>query len=706
MDSNFFLQDLIGITFALLLFPLIFVFPGYVIGWIFNLFEQRTRPFLAQLATGVFISASVIPSFLFLVYRLLSAKIGVGVLFAFAIAAVYIYFTQNNAFSKNENPVFAVEKGYQKSILGLILLWLFLSVFVSMDVQIGNRLYFSNNSYDMLTRVSLVDAMTRTGVPPINPSYYPGEAVHLNFLYYYWYILASVVDMLGGSLVSAFHAMIASISWCGIALFATVSTYIQVRTPSEISWRKTLIAIQLFAVSGLDCIVIILAAVSGGYLPSNGGIEGWNMPIMSWLNAITWVPHHVGAGCACIFALLVLMDGKHEKITDKIFAPVLIGLAFASAFGLSVWVMFVFAIFWAVWAVISLSQKRYASLWVMVLSGFFALIFVLPFLVGLVSGKSTPSTPSNALPVALYIRPFMASVVFPEGTPSVILGTANFIMLPLNYLFELGFFFIMAAVWMQEFYNKNKNLNPIYKAELTLVVVTTVVLSFLYSTLISINDLGIRGWLPLQIILIVWSVDVITLFLSDKKWISPKIFRAFDRPKSLGVVLGVTLTLGLLTSSLEAISLRMWAMMIDMNMVKLPNSISVDNHLGERTYYARLAYAYINDNTSPETVIQNNPLDLFDRPSGLYGGRQMVISDRTIYGVSLDVYEKLSKDVGTIFVRKVSTWNEIDAKCNQYKIDILVFKDTDKVWKSLPDLKTTRMPMYENPYYALYSCGR
>jgi hypothetical protein len=171
------------------------------------------------------------------------------------------------------------------------------------------------------------------------------------------------------------------------------------------------------------------------------------------------------------------------------------------------------------------------------------------------------------------------------------------------------------------------------------------------------------------------------------------------------LVLGVTLTLGLLTSSLEAVSLRMWAMLIDMNVAKFPNPISVDNHLGERTYSARLAYTYIHENTSPEVIIQNNPLDQFDRPSGLYGSRQMVISDRTIYGVSLEEYKELSGDIGKIFTQRTNDWNYIDQKCSQYAINILVIKDTDPLWDGLSKLKTVRLPLYENAYYALYPCG-
>ena len=662
---------------------------------------------MAQLATGIFISASVLPALLFLIYRFTSAKVGIGVLFVFAAAAVYIYFTQNK--TSDKDAASTENKGYRNSVLGLILAWILFSIFVSADLQIGNRLYFSNNSYDMLTRVAVVDAITRTGVPPVNPSYYPGHEVRLNFLYYYWYILASVVDQLGGPLVSALHAMIASISWCGIALFAAVSTYMQIRSPSEHAWKKTFIAVQLFAISGLDCVIIILGAITEGYLPVNGGIEGWNMPIMSWLNAITWVPHHVTAAIACIFSLLILMHKKDERPSETIIFAAMIGLAFASAVGLSVWVMFVFSIFWAAWAVITFLQKKHAKLWIMVLSGVFTIIFVLPFLVGLItpgnSGDSVTSMPRSTSPVALYIRPFMASVAFPEDTSPVILGTANFIMLPLNYLFELGFFFIMAAVWAQEFYSKHRDENPIFKAEIVLVVVTTIVLSFLYSTLIAINDLGIRGWLPMQIILVVWSVDVIAQFIEDKKWVVPKTFRVLNKPKSLGLVLGITMALGLLTTGLEATSLRMWPILIDMNVANFPNSISVDNHLGERTYNARLAYEYLNAHTNTTNIVQSNPLDMFDRPSGLYSSRQMVISDRTIYGVSLETYKELSGDIGKIFKQKAKDWNFIDEKCGQYAINVLIIKDTDPLWTSLPALKLIRPPLYENAYYAIYSCG-
>jgi hypothetical protein len=209
----------------------------------------------------------------------------------------------------------------------------------------------------------------------------------------------------------------------------------------------------------------------------------------------------------------------------------------------------------------------------------------------------------------------------------------------------------------------------------------------------------------MQIILVVWSTDLIAQFVDSPKWITPKMFQAIETPKGFGTILGVALVAGILTSSLEVGSLRMWSILIDMNLVKLPNSISADTHLGERTYNARLAYEYLNEHVPANAIVQNNPQVTLDRPSGLYGIHQMVISDRTSYGVPLDVYKDLVGDIGTIFEQRTISWDPINAKCRQYSIDILIIKDTDPLWDSLQDLKAIRPPIYENAYYALYSCG-
>ncbi len=702
MLSNFTLQDIFGIFLAFLLFSFVFVFPGYVAGWALNFFNFKKRTAIAQVVMAMAISVSIVPASLFLIYRFTSSTFVVGSLIFLAVVGMYI-------FIKYYVPAPSDNK-YKKHVVTFVLLWVSLSILTLVDIQIGHRLYFSTNSYDFTTRVSIVDAITRSGVPPINPSYYPGHPVLLDFLYYYWYVLASVVDQMGGSLVSAYHAMIASVSWTGMLLFATLATYLRVRDnqPSQSTWKKSFIAIQLVAVGGLDFIMIFIIAASFGFhleqLPFQGHVEGWNMPIMSWMNALAWVPHHLAAALACMTAMLLAAQDMHKKFIDRIPQVIYVGLAFASAFGLSVWVMFVFAVFWVIWGIVLIwKEKKYQQAGFMILSGFLGIIFVSPFLVGVLQSGGDSSS-GGGLPVTFYIRPFMVTGLL-EGFSPFMISILNLLFLPLNYLFELGFFFLTAALWLQEFYRKNKEVNSIYKAELILVVVSVIVLSFVRSTLIVINDLGIRGWLPAQFILIIWSTDVIFQFIGEKKWVSPGIFTKINGTKTLGMALGVMLVVGYLTMSLEFFSLRVWPLLVDTKIVGVPNGFSPDAHLGERTYSARLAYTYLEEHVPTDAITQNNPFGFLDRPSGLYGTHQMAISDRTIYGVQLETYYAIANDVGSMFAGQAEDWGSIDAKCEQYFIDVIIVKDTDPLWSELLLLKKYRLPLYENEYYSIYICG-
>jgi hypothetical protein len=708
MLSSYTIQDVFGSLLAVILFSLVFVFPGYVIGWWLNLFEFRRRLPSVQIVMGITFSNAFSPIILFLVYRFASSNFAIGLLFIFAAIWGILYFRRDPNKDARSAISFQIKK-YQLLLFAMIVLWVIFSIFTLIDVQIGKSLYFSANSYDMTTRVAVVEAITRTGVPPINPSYYPGHPVSLNFLYYFWYILGSVVDKLGGSWVSPYHAMIASVSWCGIAIAATMATYLRLRnnTSQFDPWRKSILALQFFAVGGLDFVMVIMIMIifkaESGYLPFEGRVEGWNMPIMSWMNAVTWVPHHVAAALACITALMIIIYYAKSAGPQKITAAILIGLAFASAFGLSVWVMFVFAIFWGIWMIFIFFQKHMREvIWWMVLAGIFGLIFASPFLAGIFQSNGSPS---GGLPIALYVRPFMLSAFLPP-LAEIAYHAANLLFLPLNYLFELGFFFAIAALWLESYFQKNTVSNQYYTPEIILVATITFVMSFVYSNIISINDLGIRGWLPAQFILVVWAADTVEKLNTKNFLITPNIFGVIKKPKRLSIVLGGMLIIGFLTTLLEVVSLRTWTMLIDMSVVGFPNELSTDTSLGERTYSARLAYDYLRDYIPADVITQNNPLEILDRPAGLYGTHQMVIADRTAYGVPLSVFTKTAKEVGVIFTNwNTANWRPIDKLCQEYSIDVLIIKDTDPVWNAIDVLKKQRLPLYKNTYYALYSCG-
>ena len=203
-------------------------------------------------------------------------------------------------------------------------LWVVFSLFLLVDIQAGTKLYFANVSNDYTTRIAIINAISRTGIPPLNPSYFPGHPVKLTFLYYYWYILPSIIDLIGGNFINSRQAMTAGTIWGGIGLMAIVALYLRLRNQqqSENNWKVSLIGIQFLLIGGLDFIPVVAIELSRritlGHMVLEGTVYNWNMPIVSWLNAITWVPNHISAAAQCITAMLAVLtiDKNNQQTVD------------------------------------------------------------------------------------------------------------------------------------------------------------------------------------------------------------------------------------------------------------------------------------------------------------------------------------------------------------------------------------------------------
>src|SRR6185369_12092458 len=108
----------------------------------------------------------------------------------------------------------------------MVAAWILVAMSSLVDLQIQDRLYFSPTVHDYSIRAPITAAISRTGVPPSNPLFFPGTAVPLRY-HYFWYILGSLVDQLGGKAVSPRHALIGGSVWCGIALLALIPLYLR-----------------------------------------------------------------------------------------------------------------------------------------------------------------------------------------------------------------------------------------------------------------------------------------------------------------------------------------------------------------------------------------------------------------------------------------------------------------------------------------------
>ena len=700
MLNNFTLHDIFGAVLASAFFALVYIAPGYVTGWLLDLFDFRQRTSAARFVIAIVLSVAISPILLFLIYHFTSAQITILFLLVIGIAFSIILLKSKYASLPDDATSF-----YRTALL-VAIGWVIFAILFIVDIQWGDRLYYNLISIDFTTRVALVNAITRSGVPPINPSYYPGHPVHLTFLYYFWYIPCSLVAQIGSPFISGYTAMIASVAWCGLGLMATIALYLRLRNPAggSSTWKSSLLGIGLLLVSGLDfipaLILIVTTRLADGYSYLDGDIESWNEEIAAWISSVSWVPHHVAALIACLAALMLIHSVRGQGISKQIKAGLVAGLAFASAVGLSVYVTLVFVLFWGIWMIVLFFQKQRSLSLIMGSAGIIALIAASPFLAGLVSGNNA-SLPGGEIPMAFSVRMFRPLYTFISTYPPLLLNLIYLLVLPINYLMELGFFLIAGLLWIQQHRKRDLTQNPFHLAEIILLGITVFIGSFIRSTSIANNDLGWRTWLAGQFILLVWGVDVINRFFPHAL---EKTKQNSSPPRRISGQLRIFLVLGLLTTITDALLLRTWPMMVDAGISGFPNIFSPDTQLGKRTFAARQAYDFINVHTPQNVLIQDNPDDPSNRPIGLYANRPIAISGQTAYGVPLQDFNNRALSISRIYDGS-SSWAEIDPICAANSIDIIVMTDIDPIWKNLSSLEQERKPLYQNDYYAVFMCG-
>jgi hypothetical protein len=708
--SNFTVQDINGSLLAFLLFPLVIVIPGWVVSWIFGLFDFRKRTYYAKLPIAILLSIAIVPALVFLVWRLTSFSVVLGILIAFLIVFCWTIYRDQRSICALQ----ATWTRHQRIIALLAAGWVLFAILAMVDLQWNGRLYYTVVSYDWTTRAAIINAIARTGVPPVNPSFYPGYPVPLTLDYYYWYILCGIIEKIADKWVDARMALIASVAWCGLGVMSAIGLYLRLRQPSsrQTFWRKALTGIALLSVSGLDFIPALFYMIASGVKTGNvflgGNIEIWNEQISAWFGSFFWVPHHVVAMLACLTGMLLYLWARDRNARVHLMAALVTGLGFASALGLSTWVTLIFAVFWGVWMLKEwLTSKDWKwALW-MLLPGLISVLVAAPFLRDLVATNGAGGGTSGGFPIVFEVRrfaPFIYTFNYMFKLPTLARWLVDFLLLPVNYLFELGFFFLIGLFWLQS-HGRGVKKSAFQSAEILLLGVVLLITTFFRSNVILNNDLGWRGWLLGQFILVIWATDLLeSLWGTSAHTLHALAGREITRVKNL---LSVFLILGVITSVVDVALLRTWPMLLDERISSFPNEYSLDDHLGQRTYSARAMYAFLRDNLPSNAIVESNPaISLFlNLPSGLYRTRQVAISDHTLYGIGASVYQPLIDRVSLIFSQTSTDWPTLDHACRNYSIDYLILSDTDPVWLAQATLARERPPFYENQFFAVFACG-
>lgn len=695
------MQDLVGTLLSLFVFPTLLVPGGYVAAWLADAFSFRSRRLLSQLAVAALVGIATVPILTYLVLRYLGGWNAAWIT-TVLMGAAMIYLMLVQARRSTLNEWVKLPAGL-RSALFVALIWVCLGILLQIDFQLGDRVYFPYTGLgDLSFRVFLTDALSRVGAPLSNPFYFPGHPVPLAY-YYFGYLIPAQIESLGQTSLGPRGPYFATVVWTGLLLLALIALYLQL-TPSHwrIDFRKRFALFSgLMLVSGLDLIMIFLGAAVVQRFPDitdrwqeEGGVPGW-------LVQLTWAPHHVMGFVACMVALLLLREMPRVANRRKeLMTAILVGMAFASAIGLSVWLPIVAAGFCAVWFVYSAFNRDWQTLRVLTLSGMIGGVLILPFLFETLA--LNPARQAFIVPDVKWFGPAttlferlskIGQTISPRRQRFVYL-----LLLPLNYFLELGYVLLAGCFyWLQRVCNR-LSIGRAEMFDLLLALTSFLMCTFLRSNILT-NDLAWRGIMLFCFVLVAWATEFTIGFFRDLR-------RGLGTssvglgPRMRRVMIGL-----LLVGSA--------AFLYDIVIVRVfPVFFSVPQ-LGERTFAMRQLYAKLNGDLPPTAIFQHNPTAVsfgagVDYFHGLYGNHQLAVSD-FLLNLSLRLgpeYDRIRLQAIDLFmVTKPNSENDARQFCQQYKVTALIFKDTDGVWQNRSNWIWQRRPYFANSFGRVFLCS-
>jgi hypothetical protein len=717
------IQDLMGIPVAFSLFPLLLLIPGYVLGWYTNVLSFRSRSGTLRILLGVVLSIAVCPILTYLAARLVSLP---SVWLAYAFTWLVFLGLAAYRVRKTGIPMLitcAVNSRRRLIVVLAVAVWVALATSALSDLQIADGLFVSWVYGDYAKHIAVTNAISQSGVPPTNPFFFPGYTVEL-FLYYFWWLLCSLIYKIGQPLTEPRQAVFGGTVWAGIALMAIVVLYLDFLAADHPNHRKIriLVGLALLLISGLDILPIVGEAAAYSVIDPGGitrsshlflGTTGWNHDALveSWLNAVFWVPQHVASLIAGLTGLLVFRSVRQvPRLRDRTITIVIAACAFASAVGLSVWVALVFGVALMLLVLFSLFLKRYSDVRSLSLICLVAALLCVPYLLDLRRANQLDGTP-----VTFAVRTFGPAdrLVSSPGTASW-LWLVDLAFLPINYSIEFGLVGVLAILYWRERLRSGTNLGRDDLLLLAMFSASMFVCTFFRSS-VQNNDLGWRGVMLAQFVLIIWSVGFVIIFLArlpgeegrlKGRFSLLQLWRSLgEHCTSLGLdrrvlrVFGGFLIIGSMATTYDLIAVRSYAVL---------KSNFDDRRFAERFGAMRQTYQWVNNNLPEKAIVQHDPAVEKDFFHELYGWHRVIVSDRyfgTLLGIRKDLFDPIAASVTDLFSSTDdNNLVKVEDLCKRYSIDALIVKDTDPVWLDSQSWVWKREPLFGNAFARVFAC--
>ncbi|MBV9407139.1 MAG: hypothetical protein JO211_17465 [Acidobacteriaceae bacterium] len=655
------------------------------LGYAVDVLGFRGRSIVTRMALGLLLSLAVCPILVYLLARFGGFR-AVWVFYAavWFIAAV-MGWRERRAFAP------AVRELFSSHRVGLALVfgWIVFCALWEVDFVTASNVFRPLNTMDAIAHVAFTNALTRTGIPPNNPFLYPGSPLPL-FYYYVWYLVCSLVDQIGGSVVTSRAAVQAGTVWVGLAVAALVMVYTEIISPYIVTGIRKFrfgVAIALLTVTGLDLIPYSFLFFAKVFLDKGTGagasIEWWNEQVTAWLGAILMSPHHPIAMVICFTAIALwssLSNGALTR-TQKVLLIALLGLAFASACAISAYVMVAFSAGVLLWAIFAMRHGWWPSLLPLCAAAILAGLLYAPFALELRAASH-----ETKLPVTLTVRAFtpvdywLPSILkFLKHSPGAIY-LLRLLFLPLNYFAELGFFLVAAWIYWRWRLSLSRPLGQVESMLACAALGSVLVCTFLASTF-RWNDLGWRGFLIAQFVLLLWATPISESLIrpGDSEVILPRRWR---------LLTWFCLAVGVAGTCVEMMNMR----------------LRVDGPRGPQTVASREAYIWIDQHTPQNTVVLFDPNVYLEYFNSLYGHRQAVSAGQA-YGTffsSGGIGQRILGDATDFFSRD-ETPDQIRSMCARYHVGAIVVQASDPVWNDRSSWIWKANPSYSNEMVRVFT---
>jgi hypothetical protein len=709
--SNFTLQDVAGSAVAVVVFVLALYVPGYVLGYAANLYGFRRMAFRDRSGWAIAYSFAVTPLAGYLAGKYVGFNAACWLLLALALVWLVLLW--------RDRPGLAWT--WQGTAMACaVAAWIAFVLFSLVDLQVGHKLYFSVAEDDQAYRVAFTGSVLRTGVPPANPLYFPGQAQPMRY-YYFWYVVCAMAARIGH--VTARQAFIASSVWAGLGMAAILGLYVRHFLGAVQGVRRQIvIAIALLAVTGAD----LLPAIGSifGQTALNGDMEWWsNDQISSWADSFLWVPHHVASLLCCLVAFLLFwMGGTAAGKRDRIGMIAVAAIAIASAFGLSIYVAFGFALLMLAWvARLIVGRPRNPTLAAQVVAtGVLSVLLLTPFLAELMGARSSSDSSAHTGPghlFAISIRRFIDPALL-TGLPvlaswnsahPVLLDQAMRALLLLPGLaLELGFY--GAVLWLYGKHRRSYSADGPQRTALYLTGCGLLLALFVRSAVIGNNDFGYRVALLPQFFLLVLAADLLGSWWIEGR--NPVVLpTAWRRKVAYGLI-----ALGIAGTVYQVVLLRVFipleAGRPDSGFAGLPAHV----------FQARTAAADLERVSDRSAVVEFNPFDphpgtggdvvppyaFYSRTLLMNANRQVVSAEPQCpaqFGGDSQFCAAIENSTQRLYASPAPSAQWAEEYCRQFGADYLAVGEMDPVWNDASGWPATLPAVVSDPGIRIARCS-